>query len=173
MKTADPHTSMGSVLTDRSHASIVVQCIVAYVLAVFIYMLLAVLDSDLGFDGLVSLVTIGLISAMFFSALSVGVCLVVGLPIRYFSPLRQWWRRQYWLAPLIGIAGLGIILFSILPANLEWVKIPGDPEGREKLIPPLPFVLTGWFASIFGVLHTFLPSRAGGSASQAGATQPN
>ncbi len=150
---------------------VVVQCIAAYVLAVLVYMVYAVNDSDWGFDGLVALATVGLLSAMFFSALSVGACFLVGLPIRYSTSFLNWWKRKFWLSPTIGIVGVGIVLYSLTPVNLEWVKVPGDPNGGERLIPRLTFALTGWFTSIFGVLHTFLPTRPGSSFHDGTTTQ--
>jgi amino acid transporter len=143
------------------------------VLAVLIYMVYAVQDSDWGFDGLVSLATIGLLSAMFFSALSVGACFLIGLPLRYGSLVLPWWKKHYWLSPMIAIVGVGVVLYSLMPGNLHWVEVPGDPDGGERLIPQLTFVLTGWFVSIFGVLHTFLPTRPGSSVQYGATTQPD
>jgi cation transport ATPase len=148
---------------------LLLQLILAFVLAFCLYMLYAFMDA--GSDGPFSFL-IAVVTGAFFSFLSVSICLLLGLPIRIHGGLKRWWTKSYAIPLLMIMGGLFCVALSLAPANMDRVTMPGDPNNMQKWIPDVQFTLIGWFTTIFGVLHTFMPIRAGREAGQV-ATQPD
>ena len=127
------------------------------------YMVIAVLDSEWGFDGIVGLF-FQLLWAGLISALTIVVCLVIGLPIRILPSVRHWWGNRIFIPLLLILIGIALFVLAHQPDNMTVVRVddlvaPDDIEVPEKLVPHLGYVAAGWFLSAFGVLHLFPPER--------------
>ena len=146
------------------------QSLLAFVGAFFLYMFYAIMDAGSGgpFSFLFALITGG-----FFSILSVLICLLIGLPIRLHNGLKRWWTKSYILPLLMIMGGLFCVALSLAPARMDLVTMPEDPNGSQKLIPDVGLALAGWFTTIFGVLHTLLPTGFGWMRHQGTSPQPD
>ena len=138
----------------------VLQIMMAFITAFCIYMHFALLDSDLGFDGLVGLLIFQPIWAIIFSSLTILLCLIVGLPIRLNKKMNHWWTTNFYI-PIIGIVvGLSLLILAILNKETISTTIDGiDGEEVLRQIPDLTLTRCGWLPTIFCILHTYLPRQ--------------
>ena len=137
----------------------VFQITMAFITAFCIYMGLAVIESEFGFDGLVVLFVFQPIGAVIVSGLTILLCLIVGLPIRLNKKINHWWTTNFYM-PIIGtVVGLSLTILAILPYNEK--TIPATIDGEEVLrqIPDPTFAICGWLLTIFCILHTYLPRQ--------------
>jgi hypothetical protein len=132
---------------------IILQLAVSFLVGFFLYMLAMVLTV---YDGLISMIFQPIIGSVF-SLIGVGVCFLVGLPIRLIRPLKAWWRRVWWL-PLV----LGMIAFLMLVASwhpsLRIQVYDLELGGNISTFNP-GLALGGWLLSIFAALHFYPPIK--------------
>ena len=135
----------------------VFQITLTFITAFCTYMFFAVLDSDLGFDGLVVLFIFQQLWAVIISGLTILLCLIVGLPIRLNKKINHWWTTNFYI-PIIGIVvGLSLLIL----ATLNEKPVLATIEGKEvlKQIPDLTLMICGWLLTAFCILHTYPPRR--------------
>lgn len=123
-----------------------------------IYMLLAILDYQGGFDSFFGLIIVQPIIAIIVSVLTVIICFVIGLPIRLNSSVKSWWTRHFYLSILSVLIGILLIILSLLPYFSETVSIVEDEVEQIKQVPNVLLFGCGWFITAFSLLHTFPPS---------------
>jgi hypothetical protein len=87
---------------------IIAQLAVAFA-AAWIYYMLAMFMTT--YDGILSMLFQPIEGAIF-AAIAVAVCLLLGLPIRLFSRLRQLWRSAWWLPLFFGAVGFVLMVMS-------------------------------------------------------------
>ena len=121
------------------------QCGITFILVFTIYMLLALMDSDLGFEGWIGLLMFQPLMGGIAAALTVGVCFVLGCPIRFHDRLNLWWRSQACLAPLIALSGLLLLAASFWPPWRETIIAEMDVHKMSKQIPNTTLLGIGWF----------------------------
>jgi hypothetical protein len=130
-----------------------------FVVLLGIYMLFALLDSDFGVDGLIGLIIFQPILGCIISALSIGICFIIGLPIRLNKQICKWWKKHFYLSIILLIGGLIILLLSLHPALAESVKISIDGYETVKNTPNEVLLSIGWFLTAFSILHLYPPAR--------------
>ena len=139
-----------------SGLSLILQCTIAFIAGFGTYTFFALIDSDWGFDGMIGLLISLMIGAVL-TALSILVCLLIGLPIRLHRTIRTFWLKNTWISIVIFMIGIFLQVFSLLPSNRDLVVIDGELGPIEHSIPDPTFAITGWFMMLFGILHTYLP----------------
>ncbi len=125
-----------------------------------IYMVFAMLDSDFGVDGLFGLVIFQPIMAIILSAMTIFVCLIIGLPIRLNKKLNYWWTRNFYISIIGTIIGMTFLFLALLPAFTETVAYDLDREPTIKQIPNSIFSMTGWILTAFSILHIYPPRQS-------------
>jgi len=130
-----------------------IQSTLTLFLLLFIYMILVLIDYEGGFDGFVATTVVQPILGLFFALVTIGICLLIGLPIRISQPINSWWRKNYW----IGIVSL-FIGTSLLGASLYFTEMYRETD-IEKEIPNITLATSGWFITAFSVLHIFPPEN--------------
>ena len=132
-----------------------IQGLVTFILIFVIYMIFVLLDYQSGIDGFIGTTIFQPIIGGLISIFSIGICILVGLPIRLNKKLNSWWTRNYFISVLGTLTGLGLLITSLLPPFKESVKLTVDDQELIKLIPNMTFAITGWFLTTFSTLHIF------------------
>lgn len=88
--------------------------------------------------------------------MTIGICLVVGLPIRLFSKIYNWWLSNSYIA-FIGLT-LGFIIILISPNFTNKIQIVENGVQTFKESPNETILGIGWFLTAFFLLH-FYPIR--------------
>jgi len=136
----------------------IVQCAAAFLTGLFIYMMFALLDYSGGLQAFIGLAIFQPIMGGILCAISILICLIAGLPIR-FGKLRSWWGNHF-IIPIAGIiTGLLLLSFSITPMFIESVTILEEGEEITRKIPNEILALSGWFLLLFSILHILPPEN--------------
>jgi len=99
-----------------------IQLFLTFVTTSCIYMFYAFIDSNKGFDEIVGLIIFHSIFAILFSSITIFICLIVGLPLRFIKRLNYWWISNFYIS-IIGIfIGVIFILMSLIPAFSDTVN---------------------------------------------------
>jgi hypothetical protein len=134
------------------------QGITTFIALVVIYMAFALLDYQGGIDGFIGTTLFQPIIGGFISVMTIGVCLLVGIPIRINSRINFWWRERFWLSISGVLLGLSLIVISVLPAMTETINATIEDEIIKKQIQDLAAATMGWFLTAFSLLHVFPPN---------------
>lgn len=135
------------------------QVIMTFVALLLIYMIFVLLDYQGGIDGLIGTALFQPIIGGLISAITIGICLLIGLPVRFNDRINTWWPKRIWISLLGTVIGLLILTLSLMPSMAETIKIQIDTETVRRELPNLGFVATGWFLTGFSFLHLFPPYR--------------
>lgn len=130
------------------------QIAITFTLLLVVYMLLAIMDSDFGIEGLLILtfvqpiigllLTIGVIVGSFF----------VGLPIRLNENIQAWWTTNN-IAVIGIILGFALMLISNMDFLQETVEYNEEGVVLKKNIPQAYMLYSGWCILGFMCLHLF------------------
>lgn len=131
-----------------------------FILLVFIYMFFAILDYGGGIEGFIGLTFFQTFLALIFVFVTVIFCLVLGLPIRLNSKIKEWWIRNYFISIAGFCIGLLFLLLSLMPYFAETIAV-FDESGNQtsKTVLRNSLVGIGWFLVGFFVLHLFPPKQ--------------
>ncbi|MBJ6119135.1 hypothetical protein JAO76_13080 [Pontibacter sp. BT310] len=128
-----------------------------FVVLVGIYMLFALLDYTGGFDSFIGFIVFQPVIAAVLSVLTIILCFIIGLPIRFNRTVNQWWTKNFIVAFMLAIVGFTFLILSVLPLFTEVVPVTIDKDSLNETIPNGWFAITGWFVTAFALLHTFPP----------------
>ena len=137
--------------------TIIIQIVWTFILSFAIYMFFAILDTNFGIDGLFGLLIIQPIFGAILSILTIGVCLLVGLPIRLNKKINKWWTTNFYISIIGTVFGLALLMLALIPKFNETIKIQLDGQETLKNIPNYILSYTGWFMTAFMTLHFFPP----------------
>jgi hypothetical protein len=130
---------------------IIAQVAVAFAVAWLYYMLAMMMTT---YDGILSMILQPIMGAIF-AGIAVVLCLLLGLPIRLISAVRQLWGRFWWLPLFLGAVGFGLMVTSWLPPFRQTVH--DYTTGREIETFQPTMVVSGYLLSVFAALHFWLP----------------
>jgi len=130
---------------------IIAQLAVAFVVAWLYYMLAMVMTT---YDGILSMILQPIMGAIF-AGVAVVLCLLLGLPIRLITSLRQLWRRFWWLPLFLGAVGFILMVTSWLPPFRQTVHDYATGREIETFQPAM--VVSGYLLSVFAALHFWFP----------------
>lgn len=138
---------------------LVFQLLVTFVVLFAIYMIIALLDIlQLDMIGMIGFVIFQPLLGILLSAVTLFLCLVIGLPIRLIEKLRLFWIENFWITFLLLGTGALLLILSFSPqytvVHLETI----DDHTVERHIPNAGLALSGWFLVAFALLH-FYPQR--------------
>jgi hypothetical protein len=134
------------------------QGISTFIALVVIYMTFVLIDYQGGSDVFIGSTLIQPVFGGLISVMTIGVCLLVGLPIRISNRINCWWAERFWLSILGVLLGLSLIIVSVLPSMTETINATIENEIIKKQIPNLVVATTGWFLTAFSLLHVFPPN---------------
>lgn len=124
-----------------------------------IYMIFVLLDYQGGIDSFIGTIVFQPIMGAILSITTIGICLLVGLPIRMNRHIHSWWIERLWL-PIVGIwCGIFLMVISVLPPMMDTVNITLDDQTITKQVPHTGAAITGWFLISFSLLHVFPPKK--------------
>lgn len=130
---------------------IIAQLAIAFLVAWFYYMVAMAMTV---YDGVLSMIFQPIMGAIF-AGLSVVLCFVLGLPLRYIAKWRQAWQRLWWLPFLL--SGIGFVLL-VLSWQLPFRQTVHDYTAGLDIQTFQPAVaLSGWLLSVFAALHFWFP----------------
>ncbi len=132
------------------------QFILTFVVLFIIFLIYAVLDiDDADMVNAIGFIVFQPLFAFGFSALTILVCFIIGLPIRFNNKFNGWWKTK----PLIPVTGfvVGLILLVLaFNSNLtETKEIILNEKTVEKEVPNLTASIIGWFLVAFSLLHFY------------------
>jgi hypothetical protein len=131
-----------------------IQCAIAFGTLMIFYMLLVLLDYQGGFDGFIITTFFQPIIGGIISLLTIVICLIIGLPIRFIVTLRLLWSEYY--VSIFGILiGLTCLVLSFNSSMIEKVKVMENNVEIIKDTPNLKLLVIGWFGVCFSILHFF------------------
>lgn len=133
---------------------LVFQIIITFTLLLVVYMLLAIMDSDFGIEGLLILTFVQPIIGLM---LTIGVIVgsfLVGLPIRLNKNIQTWWTT-YNIAVIGIIFGCSLMLISNMNFLQEAVSYEEEGVMLNKNIPHAYTLYSGWCMLGFMCLHLF------------------
>jgi hypothetical protein len=125
-----------------------------------IYMVFVLMDYQGGIDSFIGTTLIQPIIGGVLSILTIGICLLIGLPIRISSSLNTWWTERIWLALAGVLCGFSMIIVTVLPSMATIVNTTIEGEVVQRQIPNLGFAGAGWLLTAFSVLHLFPPYQS-------------
>jgi hypothetical protein len=132
-----------------------IQGIITFITLIMIYMIFVLLDYQGGVDGFIGITFFQPIIGGLISIVTIGICLLIGIPIRFINKINAWWAKRIWLSFLGTVMGLFLLSLSFLPSMTETINITIDNEIIQRQIPNLGFATTGWFLTGFSLLHLF------------------
>lgn len=135
------------------------QGIVAFIALIAIYMIFVLLDYQGGIDGFIGTTLFQPVIGGLITILTIGICLLIGLPIRISERINTWWTKRIWISIFSALLGLSLIILSLLPSMIKTVDITIENEIIQKQILNLGFATTGWFLTCFSLLHLFPPYK--------------
>lgn len=135
------------------------QITLTFIATFCIYMVFAFLDCDFGFDGLFGFVIFQPVIAIILSSLTIICCIIIGLPIRLYTKLNNWWITNFYVSILGTFIGLTLLFLSLLPVFSETVTYNLDGFPTSKQIPNATFSYIGWLLTSFSILHTYPPRQ--------------
>lgn len=140
-----------------SIAIVLLQTVFAFVVTFILYMFLAIIDSDKGFDGMVTLAFFQPILGIILCSLVISTCLIAGLPIRIVGAINTWWVNHS-IVPILGfLAGIISLMLSIIPAFHSHGIIEVDGMDHSRSFPNTFLSITGFLMVAFCALHIYPP----------------
>jgi len=136
-----------------------IQGIVAFLTLLIIYMIFVLLDYQGGVDSFIGTTFFQPIIGSLISIVTIGICLLIGLPIRISDSINTWWTKKIWLSLLGTLSGLTLISLSLLPSMMETRSLTVENEIIQKQIPNIALATTGWLLTGFSLLHLFPPYK--------------
>jgi hypothetical protein len=133
------------------------QGIITFITLIVTYMIFVLLDYQGGIDGFIGTTLFQPTIGGLISIVTIGICLLTGLPIRISDRINTWWTKRIWLSIMGVLLGLSLIILSLLPSMTETINTTSENETIQKQIPNLGFGTTGWFLTGFSLLHLFPP----------------
>lgn len=112
------------------------------------YLILALLDYRGGFPAFIGLLTFQPVMGALLSLATIGICFLVGLPLR-LTAFGRWWRQRAFLALGGAIAGGALLVLSLF--------LEGSQSGTSTEPKSLVLASSGWFLLAFCLLHIFPP----------------
>jgi uncharacterized membrane protein YbhN (UPF0104 family) len=122
-------------------------------------MIFVLLDYKGGVDSFIGTTVFQPIIGGLISIVTIGICLLIGLPIRFSDKIHTWWTKRIWLSILGTVIGLFLLILSLLPSMTERINATIENEIIQRQIPNLGFATTGWLLTCFSLLHQFPPNR--------------
>lgn len=117
----------------------------------FVYVVFAVM---VYYDGIISLIGLPIIGTIF-STLCTLALLVLGLPLRFYKPLKNWWLCHPKFPIILFVISIVFLVVSwnssltILVPNPEFPELPKIPSANPY------FASIGYGLSLFSILHFF------------------
>jgi hypothetical protein len=150
------HRQMSKIITILTLG---LQIAMTFIATFCIYMVFALLDSDFGIDGIFGLLFFHPIIGILISAMTIIVCLIIGLPIRLINKINDWWIKYNYISIMGTIIGITFLILSLLPQYKETVSICIGETSAVKQIPNEMFSYIGWILTSFSILHTYPPKQ--------------
>lgn len=135
------------------------QVALTFIATFCIYMVFALFDNDLGFDGLFGLFLIQPLIAIVISGLTILICLLLGLPIRLNKKINYWWTTNFYISIIGTFVGLTLLFLAALTNFREASLINIDGQEMIKQIPNSTLTCIGWILTTFSILHSFPPRQ--------------
>lgn len=133
------------------------QGITTFISLLVIYMIFVLMDYQGGIDSFIGTTLFQPIVGGLISIVTIGICLLIGLPIRIYDRINTWWTKRIWLSISGVVFGLSLIIVSLLPSMTETIDTTIENEIIKRQIPNVGFAITGWFLTGFSLLHLFPP----------------
>lgn len=133
------------------------QFISTFILCFVMFMAFAVFDYEGGVAKFVGLALIHPSLGVLMAILTIIVCFLAGMPIRFIKRLNIWWRRHFYLALVLVLVGMISCAVSLLPNFIEEVDYVIDGMEMVKTVPNQVLSISGWFIAAFGAFHFYPP----------------
>lgn len=138
---------------------LVLQGITTFVTLIVIYMIFVFTDYQGGIDSFIGTTLFQPIIGGIISLATIGICLLIGLPLRIVDRINSWWTERFWLAILGAFFGFSLIIISMLPSMKEIINTTIENRNVTRQIPNVVAATTGWFLIAFSLLHIFPPKK--------------
>lgn len=135
------------------------QVALTFIATFCIYMVFALFDNDLGFDGLFGLFLIQPLIAIVISCMTILICLLLGLPIRINKKINYWWTTNFYVSIIGVFVGLSLFFLATLTNFRETVLVNIDGQEMIKQVPNSTLIYIGWILTTFSILHSFPPRQ--------------
>jgi hypothetical protein len=122
-----------------------------------LYIIFALLDNlgEAGFENYVGFIIFQPLFGTIITLVTVSVCFIVGIPVRFIPRLKAWWLSKPFI-PLFGISvGIILLLLSLNPNLMHSVTTTIGGEEEVKQIPNTELAVTGWLCTGFFLLHFY------------------
>jgi hypothetical protein len=133
------------------------QVSMSFIATFLLYMVFAVFDYKGGMPEFVGLALFQPALALIFASTAVVFCILPGLPIRLHKGINTWWRRHFYIAAIMVIAGLLMSALSLLPSMMQTVTYNFEGAESQQTVPHQFLSITGWYLVAFGALHQYPP----------------
>lgn len=130
------------------------QLAVTFTLLIVVYMLLAIMDSNFGIEGLLILTFVQPIMGLLLTIGVIAGSFIIGLPIRLNENIQAWWTT-YNIAVIGIILGFSLMLISNMDFLQETVSYEEEGVVLNKNIPHAYTLYSGWCMLGFMCLHLF------------------
>lgn len=122
----------------------------------FVVMMFLFVHASADYDGGLSAIA-WVFGGGYYTAVTVGIVAVTGLPLRLKPHRLAWWRAHWWVAP----AGIAVGAALLLWGSVRGSDATRVVEGYREYVDNgnLGLALLGWFVLAFSVMHTWPPPR--------------
>ena len=130
-----------------------------FLILIVIYMIFVLLDYQGGIEGFLGTILFQPLLGGTFSLVTIGVCVLLGLPIRINRTINLWWTRNLWVQIGTLLIGICCLILSGHPSLRDTITTITENQSGQKEIPNLTFATTGWVLTAFSMLHIFPSSN--------------
>jgi hypothetical protein len=136
--------------------SSITQLVLSFAVLFVVYIVLALLDFDeVGLVSGLGFLVFQPIVGFFATVVTIFICFILGLPIRFNSRFGRWWKANPYV-PVIGVI-ISFLLMSLAFTQRFVVsrKVLINEVIMEKEVPNIFMIIAGWFILGFCLLHFY------------------
>jgi hypothetical protein len=132
------------------------QIFATFIFLIILFMLYSILDNvDADLVNMTVLLFINPLWGILFSFLTIVVCGLIGLPIRYKVNLHDWWLKHSYI-PLIGfMLGVSLLIIAFHGDLTQDITTTIGDESFKRQGPNTTLTIIGWFICAFSILHCY------------------
>jgi hypothetical protein len=136
--------------------TIIFQISATFIFLLAIFMMYSILDNEEA-----DLISLSILLfedplwGILFSVLTIFVCGIIGLPVRYNINLHNWWVKHAYISLIGFVIGLLILMLAFNDSYTENVDTDFNRDTLKKHTPNLFLIIAGWFICAFSILHCY------------------
>jgi hypothetical protein len=139
-----------------SNITFVFQISATFFFLVAIFMMYSILDNEeADFISVWILLFENTLWGIIFSVLTIFVCGIIGLPVRYNINLNNWWMKHAYISLIGFVIGFLILMLAFHDSYTGTIDTVFNRDTLIKHTPNIILIIAGWFICAFSILHCY------------------